>query len=45
METISEPLMEEEILAVTEDEATGEQIAEDIETKAQLCVDHLCGCK
>ena len=45
METIKEPLTEEEILAVTEDEVTGDQIKEDMETKAQCCVDHLCGCK
>lgn len=44
MHTITEPLTEEEILAATSEEATGEQIKEDMETKAQCCVDHLCGC-
>lgn len=44
METITEPLTEEEILAATSLDATGEQIKADIETKAQTCVDHLCGC-
>lgn len=44
MQTIIEPLSEEEILASTALEATGEQIRVDMETKAQCCVDHLCGC-
>ncbi len=44
MYTITEPLTEEEILATTSEDATGEQIKEDMETKAQCCVDHLCGC-
>ena len=45
MHTIIDPLTEEEILAATLQDATGEQIKEDMETKAQCCVDHLCGCK
>ena len=45
METVTEPLTEEEILAATAPETTGEQIKADIETKAQCCVDHLCGCR
>ena len=45
MHTLIAPLTEEEILAATLEDATGEQIKEDMETKAQSCVDHLCGCK
>jgi hypothetical protein len=45
MYTIKEPLTEEEILAVTSEDATGEEIKVDMETKAECCVDHLCGCK
>jgi hypothetical protein len=45
MYTVAEPLTEEEILAATSEEATGEQIKEDMETKAQSCVNHLCGCE
>lgn len=44
MQTIIDPLTEEEILASTTSDATGEQIKLDMETKAQCCVDHLCGC-
>ena len=44
MEFITEPLTEEEILAATAPEATGEEIKIDMETKAQCCVDHLCEC-
>lgn len=44
MRTVTEPLTEEEILAVTSEEATGDQIAADMETRAQCCVNHLCGC-
>ncbi len=44
MESITKPLTEEEILAATSIGATGEQIRMDMETKAQYCVDHLCGC-
>ena len=45
MEIVVRPLTEEEVLAATQDEATAELIEKDIETKAQCCVDHLCGCK
>ena len=44
MQMIVEPLTEEEVLASTAPGATGEQIKVDMETKAQCCVDHLCGC-
>jgi hypothetical protein len=44
MNTVTKPLTEEEILAATSKDATGEQIKVDMETKAQCCVDHLCGC-
>lgn len=45
MYTITKPLTEEEILAAVSEDATGEEIKKDMETKAQCCVDHLCGCK
>lgn len=44
MDIITVPLTEEDVLAATAEEATGEQIKVDMETKAQCCVDHLCGC-
>ncbi len=44
MYSITEPLTEVEVLAATFEDATGEQIKADMETKAQCCVDHLCGC-
>lgn len=45
MEIVVHPLTEEEVLASTSEDATAEQIRADMETKAQFCVDHLCGCK
>jgi len=45
MHTVSEPLEEAQVVAVTSDDATGEEIVQEMETKAQCCVDHLCGCK
>ena len=44
MDTITEPLTEEEILATTSEEATAEEIKVDVEMKAECCVIHLCGC-
>jgi len=45
MELIVEPIEEQEVLAVTSEDATPELVRDDIEAKAQCCVDHLCGCK
>jgi hypothetical protein len=45
MQIVIQPLTEGEILAPTSTAATGEQIKYDIETKAESCVNHLCGCK
>ncbi len=44
MYTITQPLTEDEILAAVSEDATGKEIKKDMETKAQCCVDHLCGC-
>lgn len=44
MYEITAPLVEEEILAAVSEGATGEEIKKELETKAQCCVDHLCGC-
>lgn len=44
MYSITEPLTEEEVLAATFEDATGDQIKVDMETKAQFCIVHLCGC-
>lgn len=45
MEIVTEPLTEEEVLAVTSADIDADSIVENMETKAQTCVDHLCGCK
>lgn len=45
MQIIVEPLTEEEVIAVTQEEVDADAIVESMETKAQCCVDHLCGCK
>ncbi|MDP1651556.1 MAG: hypothetical protein Q8L56_02420 [Rhodocyclaceae bacterium] len=42
---MNEPLAEEEVLAVTTENVEADLILEYMETKAQCCVDHLCGCK
>lgn len=44
MHVITEPLTEEEILAAVSEDATGEEIKKDVETKAKCCIVHLCGC-
>jgi len=44
MEVIVEPVQEEEVLRHVGDEATSEEIREALVTKAECCVDHLCGC-
>ena len=44
MEIITKPLTEENILLVTSENVSGEQIKINMETNAQYCVDHLCGC-
>lgn len=45
MLVLAEPLSEEDVVAVTREYVDGEEIAEQMEAKAQCCVDHLCGCK
>lgn len=45
MQIVNEPLSEEEVLAVTFQDADAALVLEYMETKAQCCVDHLCGCK
>lgn len=45
MYIVTEPLTENDVLAATSENATGERIKEDMENKAQCCVDHLCGCR
>lgn len=42
---LMEPITESQILAETMPDATPEDVAATLETKAQSCVDHLCGCK
>lgn len=44
-QVISEPASEEEVLAVTTEATDAEAIVEQMEAKAQCCVNHLCGCK
>lgn len=44
MQIVTEPLTEKEVLAVTCENVDAELILEYMETKAQCCVDHLCGC-
>lgn len=45
MQIVTEPLTEEEVLAVTVETVDADLVLEHMETKAQCCVDHLCGCK
>jgi hypothetical protein len=42
---LMEPITECQILAETMPDANPEDVAATLETKAQSCVDHLCGCK
>ena len=44
MEVVVEPIREEEVLRPVSPEASVEEIQEVLLTKAQCCVDHLCGC-
>jgi len=44
MYTITEPLDEQDVLEVTSEETDAETIMDDMESNAQYCVDHLCGC-
>lgn len=44
MEIIAHPKTEDEILAVVAEEADGKMIREEMVSKAEYCVDHLCGC-
>jgi len=41
---LMEPLSESDILAETMPDANAADVAATLETKAQSCVDHLCGC-
>lgn len=45
MQVLNEPLAEEEVLAVTAESVEADLILDYMETKAQCCVDHLCGCR
>lgn len=45
MYTVTEPVEEDEVLAATYDEIEPEAIIEKMESNAEYCVDHLCGCK
>ena len=45
MEILTEPVSEEQVLAVTCTDAETESIVVDIEARGLTCVDHLCGCK
>ena len=44
MEIIVPPTMESDVLAPTEPDASAESLREALVTKAECCVDHLCGC-
>jgi hypothetical protein len=41
---LMEPIPESQFLAETMSDANPEDVAATLETKAQSCVDHLCGC-
>jgi len=45
VEIIIAPQNEEEVLSCVQESATVEEIRDGIVSKAQCCVDHLCGCK
>lgn len=45
MKTVAKPKKEEEILASVEKGADKQTIINEMVTKAECCVDHLCGCK
>ena len=44
MQIVTEPMTEEEVLAVTIESVDADLVVEYMETKAQCCVVHLCGC-
>lgn len=44
-QVIKNAISEEEILAATLPDATGEEIVQGMEARAECCVVHLCGCK
>jgi hypothetical protein len=44
MEVLVKPVEEAELLHYVEGQATPAEIQEALVTKAQCCVDHLCGC-
>jgi hypothetical protein len=44
IKVIASPVKEDDVLAVTRDDATKEAVAQHIEARAECCVDHLCGC-
>ena len=41
---VSKPQQEEKVLAPVQKDARAKEIREGIVSKAQCCVDHLCGC-
>lgn len=45
MEVVVKPQEEEEVLGPVQEEADPDEIRDGIVSKAQCCVDHLCGCK
>jgi hypothetical protein len=45
MKTIAKPKKEKTILASVSREVSKKQIVREIQTKAESCVNHLCGCK
>lgn len=44
MQIVTEPLTEKEVLAVTFENVDADLILEHMKTKAECCVNHLCGC-
>ena len=45
MRVIVKPKKESEIRATVDRKTSSERIVKEMITKAQCCVDHLCGCK
>lgn len=44
MKIISEPVIENEVLAAVEDETNSEEIVLALMLRGDCCVDHLCDC-
>lgn len=44
MEVLLKPKLEKEITASVSESATSEEVVRSMISKAECCVDHLCGC-